>query len=193
MLNTFQQLFNIIPLWVYGFILVLIFLSIQAAKPKMVSIKILIYSPILFFIFSFLVIYYFLPLDKYNISAWITCCILGAMLGWIHFRDLNIKGIRNTKSIFMPGSWFVLGVIVTLLCLKLYLRMRFSNINPKLLQTPEYAFPIISVYGFTTGLILGRISFATKCIYLGPYMELEEVNALIKKHRIFKRLPGQAH
>lgn len=179
MLATFKEIISTIPMWAYVFVLALVLISIQASKPKIISIKVLLYSPLFFFIFSFCVIYFFLPLDKYNMSAWFTCCTLGALLGWIQFRDLKIKAIRGTKSLYMPGSWYVLMVIIGLLCAKVYASLHYNHFDPNLLRTPKYAFAIISIYGLMTGLILGRIMFAYKCIYFGPFIESAEAKALI--------------
>lgn len=180
-------------LWQYALLFVAILLSLQASKPKIISIKVLLYSPILFFVFSFFVIYFFLPLDKYNISAYLTTCVLGAMLGWIQLRDLGIKAIRNTQTIFMPGTWFVLFMFIFLIVIHQVFNSNLSHLNVKILQTSKYTFGIMSIYGFMTGRILGRIIFAYKCIYCGPYIALEEVKAIIKSHRFFKRATKQVH
>ena len=169
------QFLATVPPWVYPLLLMLLLIAIQASKPIVVPVKRLLYMPTIFISLSFIVIYHLITLNTINIVAWIIALLAGMVMGWYQLRALRIKGITNTKSIYVPGTWSLLIIVLFLVALKFYARYKFAYIDPALLKNPTYAPWFMALYGILTGLFIGRVGHAFHRVKYGPFIEYDAI------------------
>lgn len=94
------------PIWVWGILLYLLYVGIQALKPRIVTLDKLIFLPLALIALKFRV---FLSPD-----AWIYLIGLSAGLfaGFAKVRNSPIKVLKDIKSIQIPGSSSLIVILL---------------------------------------------------------------------------------
>lgn len=156
------------PWWVYPLVFYVCYIAYLSTKPKVIPIYNLIFSAAFFILISIVGITAFVHFNNMNLSSWIVMFLLGAGLGWLHFRMLNIKALRGEKKLVMPGSWFVLAFIITFVAVQYYLGFPLY-LDADTLRAGKYSLLLMTLYGFFTGLFTGRIACALRIVKHGPF------------------------
>lgn len=155
--------------WVtYAFFIYIIIIGFKSTKPSVISIRSLRYMACLFFILSLIWFYSYIHLTMYNLFILITTIFLGTLLGWLHFRLVKVKAIKNQQQIRFPGSWLMLIVTFALLISMFYLDLDFFSFS-LMITTPAYALSLLALYGLFTGLYIGRLIYSVRSVKNGPY------------------------
>lgn len=157
------------PWWVYALLIYLIRLGLLATKPRIVTLNKLSLLPTIFVFFSLFTMYSTAQLNFTNFSFWVLALLLGGLFGWLHFVALKIRAIENQSKIHLPGTWSFLFFILVIFSAQYYLHYE-SNIDPTFFTRPHILNWLFVGYGFLSGLFLGRILYALRCIKSGPFL-----------------------
>ena len=160
------------PWWVFVLFIFLVRIGLLARKPHIISMKQLLILPIMFFALSLVAIFN-LKFQTINLLLWAGAILFGIVLGWLHFRLLKISAIKEKAMLYVPGSWNVLIIILTLFALKYYYNYEIA-LNSQMLNNPKIIMVLMLSYGLFTGLFIGRITYAFRCLRTGPYLSLEQ-------------------
>ncbi len=168
MTNSIWEIIADTPWWVYVVFFALMQAGFTATKPRIISIKQLYLLPILFLLFSFIALAR-IQLDLTNFFLWLGAIMFGTGLGWLQFRALKIKAIKNEAKLYIPGTWSVMVIILIAFTLKYYYGYQLA-IDTRLILSPKFAGWLSLAYGLFTGLFVGRITYAHRCLKTGPFM-----------------------
>jgi hypothetical protein len=168
--NAFWQVLGNTPWWVYVVFVFLIYVGINARKPRILPVRQLVTLPSIFLVLSFIGLYEHEQLSSHNIFLWLIAMLPGIFLGWLQFHALRIKAIKNTNTLYVPGSWLILGIVMLIFIIKYYIGYREDTDTHFIEHAARW---MLLLYGFFTGLFIGRLAYAVRCIKFGPYAELE--------------------
>lgn len=102
------------PIWVWGILVYLLYVGIQALKPRIVTLDKLIFLPLALIALKFKV---FLSPD-----AWIYLVGLSAGLfaGFVKVRNSPIKVLKDIKSIQIPGSSSLIIILLGIFVMRYF-------------------------------------------------------------------------
>lgn len=102
------------PLWVWGILGYLVYVGIQALKPRVITLQRLIIMPILFVVLKYKVFS--------DSNAWIyfSLLTLGLIAGYLKVRKAPVKIFKETKTIEIPGSSLMIVLFISIFVLKYY-------------------------------------------------------------------------
>ena len=166
--SIWQAIANI-PWWIYATFIYLIRLGLLASKPRVVPIQNLFILPSFFVLLSLVCIYTSKELSFFTLSIWLSTLLLGALLGWFQFRMFKIKAIKEEAKLYLPGTWSLLILILISIALKFYFINSANTFDAHVLTQPKFAGWLFSLYGFFTGLFLGRFFYSWRCLKVGPF------------------------
>lgn len=161
------------PWWVFVLFTYLVIVGYLASRPRIVPIKKLVILPTLFIALSCFNIYKVFTLTNEHIVIWLGMLVIGFGLGWLQFKKLNIKAIKEQAAIMIPGTWTLLLIIVLIFSLRYYYGYQLA-LNPNIFNDPKTANILLSAYGLTAGLFSGRLAFAWRCLKVGPYVKTQQ-------------------
>ena len=168
-MNNIWQMLSNTPWWVYVVFIVLLQIGFAARKPRIVPFKRLIILPLIFLILSLVGLWEHEQFTLHNVFLWLIAMLPGIFLGWMQFHALRIKAIKNTHELYIPGSWLILGIVLLVFAIKYYIGYH-EDIDARFIE--HAARWMLLLYGFFTGLFIGRLSYALRCIKYGPYAEI---------------------
>jgi hypothetical protein len=157
------------PWWFFLFVIGFISLAWVATKPKIIPIKNLLLMPAIYIPFSLLSIALTIPINRIVVLLWLTGTLTGIVIGWLHFRILNIKAVKNKSSLYVPGTWSLFGLILLITATKYYYGYSLM-IDPKIFIQAEYVNYFITLYGLFAGIFIGKIIYSLRCIKVGPFI-----------------------
>ena len=157
------------PWWLYVFFIYLSWMAYLATKPRLVPVKSIFIFPVFFITLSIISLYLSARWNLLYISIWAAALVTGTLLGWLQFRLLKIKAVKNKSLLYMPGTWSLLVIIFTLFIAKFYFGFD-GAIHPNQLSNPHFIRWIFLLYGIFTGLFIGRITYAVRCLKKGPFV-----------------------
>lgn len=155
------------PWWIYVLYISLIYIGFLGTKARIIPIKQLFILPGMFLILSFCSMY-LMHLTLFALMCWIATIVLGMGLGWLQFRIFKIKAVKDEAKLYVPGTWSLLVIILIIFATKYYYGYELET-NPQQLLSPKFAAILALIYGFFTGLSIGRASYAMRCLKVGPY------------------------
>lgn len=167
--SIWQAIANI-PWWIYGTFIYLLRLGFLATKPRIISIKSILILPGFLIFISLLSIYLNKQFNFLHFLTWLSTFLLGTGCGWLQFRFFNIKAIKNEAKLYVPGTWSLLIVIVVSFSSRLYFLNASNKIDFALFLQPPLVIWLFALYGLLTGLFFGRITYALRCLKVGPYL-----------------------
>jgi hypothetical protein len=169
MKETIWQTIASTPWWMFLFSAYFIWVCYNATKPRIVTIRQLTVMPLFIISLSVMSMCAMMKTVSYfHYALWLGMFLLGTGLGYLHFLMLNIKAIKSLNSVYLPGTWAPLFIILSLFISKSYFGYQFT-FDPQTLVDPEYAILIILAYGLFTGLFIGRLGYALRCMKSGPF------------------------
>jgi hypothetical protein len=148
------------PMWVFLLFALLIYRGILAANGKMMNLKKLFIMPIVFL---------FLMGQKMsaNPAAFLGFLVVGCFIGWLIYKNIEIKADKEKKQIFIPGSYMPLILIIVAFS-KGYFIGYTTAVHPELVKTFWFTFGVATVSGIFSGMFIGRTA-----IYLYKYNKAE--------------------
>lgn len=172
MAYAFWQVVAETPWWTYCLFFFIFSLAQNARQPRIVPLPFLSIIPCIFTMLSVFVLYNFIKFEWLTAMIWTGGCMAGTVLGWLQFRMLGIKGIKNSRSVYIPGTNTLF--IITLLALggDYYVRYHMDFSPAELLSTHVYW--LVLIYGTLAGLFMGRLMLAIWRVIKGPHVTFPE-------------------
>lgn len=158
------------PWWFYLFFFYLIFVGVAATKARYIDAKNFYFPPYIFLTLSILVFFYTGQFNLSGFMIWTSACTAGILFGWLHFRFKRIKALPEQTQIYLPGTYFVILCLATILILNVALPDYVSLKNLFLFIQGKYTYSLIALYGAFTGLLVGRLVYVRQCLKRGPYV-----------------------
>jgi len=156
-----------VPWWTYPVFFYLIKISLSATKPHYITLKQLLFIPSSFIVLSAIGMYFKIPLTAYHSFIWIGTVFIGIAIGWLHFFIFRIKAIKHTSQLYLPGNYSVIALTIGMFTAYCF-GYPVSDLVSWLI-TPNAAPMLMGLYGLFTGLFIGRLIYAYRCIKHGPY------------------------
>jgi hypothetical protein len=153
-LHSFLQSIASAPWWGLPLFLYLMHMAYRANRPREVYVRALLLAPMLFILMSFIGMTYFIKVTPMNIKVWADMLLLGLGLGWLHFSAIKVMAISGQKKFALKWHFGLTGWI-----------------NPRMFDSPKVALYLMGVYGFFSGLFLGRAAYALRSMKLGPFTD----------------------
>jgi hypothetical protein len=154
----------------YGALFIyLIKVGLAASQAQVISFKQLFTMPIISLIFSIICLLISIPITLSFFAYWISALGLGLLLGWLQFRLLRVKAVSGQRQFYLPGSWRLLLLFIVLIALKFYYAISF-DLQWLLLLKTQYVRELFMLSGLATGMLIGRISYALRCLKIGPFI-----------------------
>lgn len=151
------------PWWVYALYGVIIYFCLKARHPSRVNLKQLLILPLyLLTLTAFCAAVSMHPTLK-QISAGALASTIGAAFGWMQFARTAPGVDPINRRLTVPGSNIPLLLLIAATIAKFAFHVSF-NLNLELLNTGIYNTPLFALYGFITGLNIGRYAFAHQAI-----------------------------
>ncbi|RDI45161.1 DUF6622 family protein [Aquicella lusitana] len=170
--NSIWEIIAGTPWWVYVLFVLLVRFGILASKPRIIPFRQLLLLPAVFIPLSFASLYQ-MHLSLSLFGLWAGALLLGAAGGWLQFRFINIKAIKNQSKLYVPGTWSILIIILIVFAVKYYYSYE-SAVNPGQIINPHINVWFALLYGLFTGLFIGRVAYALRCLKTGPFLSTEE-------------------
>lgn len=162
------QMIAATPWWIYPFAGYLLWASLMAVRPRLVSVKALSIMPLFFMALSVMSMTAMQHSFQYaHLFIWGGTFFLGTGLGYIHLALLKRKVNHSTHSLCLPGNWFWLGCFFALLFSKFFFGFEWT-VDSSILIDPHYAMLLVFLYGLVTGLCTGRLGYTLRCLQSGP-------------------------
>lgn len=171
MTYTIWQVIANTPWWVFLVFILIVRVGLLATKARTIPVKNLFIIPAIFFVMTLVNMYFFVSFTLLNLSIWLSTLLLGLFAGWLQFRSLNIKALKNEAKLVVPGTWSLLVILLTIFVIKYYAGYQFV-IDPEVLKQPKYVYGLLTLYGLFTGLFIGRLLYSLRCLKYGPYHHL---------------------
>ena len=163
MQNFFENVYYVLiytPWWVYVLFIYLIFIGIKASKPRKNSLIKLAIVPLVFLILSIDSLMNETSLHSPNLLAYIIAMLIGILIGFLIAKHIGGHAIKDKKGylINLPGSWLVLILIIIIFTAKYYFGIRLGY-HPELINNLKFTIIMLSIYGLTSGIFIGRFLF----------------------------------
>lgn len=146
-------------------------------RPKIIPSKLLIRQSIFMLVIALLSgCYLHASITANSLLLWFSILTLGITLGWIEFRLIKIKAIQAERKLYIPNEIFLFLLIPFIVILVHYFGFAKTSMFT-IQQTPltnEQLLQSFMIYGLITGIILGRLCHALRCIKIGPYITHQE-------------------
>lgn len=169
MSHSIWQVIANTPWWVFFLFVYLIRVSYVATKPRIIPLKSMLILPSIFVTLSIFGLANIIKLDSYNILLWLAALLVGSSLGWLQFYALKIKAIKEGNKIYIPGTWSVFFIVLTIFSIKYYFNVELA-LDPASIAASKYGPIFILMYGLFTGLFFGRLAYSIRCVKSGPYL-----------------------
>lgn len=154
--------------WVIPITAFIIYVVYQSLKPKVVPVNALTVMPILFCLMTLVGIVVYVKVDAYNLMLFIDLFLLGAGIGWLNYRFLNIKAITDQHALYIPGSIAILVLGSIIGSCQYYLGLS-ANLT-MILNIMHNSTILMSIFGFFSGFFIGRIGYIIHVLKSGPFM-----------------------
>ena len=149
-----SQMFINTPWWVWLIFAYLLYRGFRMATTRVVKIRNLIISPILFSIFSINTMKNILvSTTNLDILHWALAIVIGGALGWIHILKAGIK--IDKDKIKIPGTLVPLNIFMLLFIANYFFYYKIS-VNPQIVEQEWYRLSSLYPSGFSMGFFLGR-------------------------------------
>lgn len=156
------------PWWVYALFVYVAMVCFIATKPHTVTLKSLYITSAIFIPISIISICLVLPFSFYNMLIWAIATLAGAALGWLQFKVMKIKAIKQESKLHIPGTWSIF-LLAGLVLVANYYYGDTIKLDLSLLLLPKYTPYVLAIYGVLSGLFIGKIIYSRRCIKSGPY------------------------
>lgn len=160
------------PWWFFAFCIYLFYVAYYATKGHIIPLKMLYLLPIVF-IALFVISMFTMTITLANTGIWIGMLCLGMLLGWLQFRFLKVKAIKNENSLYIPGTWSAF-IFIFIFLVSQYSPSYRLTFNISQFMHGEYTIYLLCLYGIGLGITLGRLIYSLRCVKVGPF----EMNSL---------------
>lgn len=170
--STWEQIANI-PWPFYAFLYFMLYSIYRTTKPSILSIRIFLYLPTFLILATSL---YLTALKNHfatQIVFWVSGIVAGIFIGMRLLKYQQVKAIAGHKKIYLPGSWstiILLAIIASVQGISAGLMAHYPDTQYQHLFNASW----FLIYGLFTGMFIGRMIYAFRCLKHGPFIALEE-------------------
>lgn len=136
----------------------------QARHPSNISLTKLIFLPIYSFTLAAICAVISMHPTPLQVSATSAALFLGSAAGWAQSYWLGCQVDPSTKTIALKGSYAPILLLIAATLAKLGFGFSLS-LNPQIIASGIYNLPLFSLFGFFTGLSIGRYCFARQALH----------------------------
>lgn len=149
--------------WAFVLYLVVVAACWQARKPSKISLNKLIFLPLYSFTLAAICAAISMHPTPWQITATGAALFLGASAGWAQSHWLGTTIDLATRSVAVKGSYLPILCLIAATLAKL--AFGFSlQFDPKFIASGVYNLPLFTLFGFFTGLSIGRYGFARQAL-----------------------------
>ncbi len=176
--SFWEQVANI-PWIVYALFIVIIRSTYRLTKPSIIPVRLM---SIALTILILLTISGILLASNNTPAILLTCSFgltLGIVSGWKQYKHQQVKAITGQKRLYMPGSYsalVMLGVLISMQLLCYIVRLNKPEWQNELLFSLSWYL----IYSFFSGLFIGRLAYASRCLKKGPFIDETEATLNLK-------------
>lgn len=159
------------PWWIYLIFTYFLFVSWQTTKPQRVNSRTAISLPISLIIILYLIMPLVISVNLHNFLFLLLFILPGMIFGLIQFHFRGIKAIKNTRELYIPGSWSVFIFLMMLVIIRFYYYNYAVDFSLTSLNENNHPAIIMMLIGFVTGLFIARTWCLYRCVKFGPYKD----------------------
>lgn len=111
------------PIWVWAILGYLVYVGIQALKPRTVSLYRLIFLPLILILFKYRL------LSQADAWIYLVFFIIGLGVGYLKVRNTKILIFKETKTIQIPGSSSMIVIFISIFVMR-YMSGYLEATNP---------------------------------------------------------------
>lgn len=175
MTDSIWQTIAATPWWIYPLYAYILWIGLMTTKARVVSVRMLSIAPFFFVFLSMMTLFMMLHTITWAyLSIWIGALFLGTGLGYLHLTVCRIRMDKHSSSLYLPGTWVLFIIFLILFLCKVFFK-RPLTFDIQLLMNPKYATFLIFFYGLITGLLIGRLGYALRCLKSGPFLNDNEM------------------
>jgi len=172
MLKLILEIARHTPLWVYAIFCVLVAISIESLKKRVVPLYRVALIPTIFTFMSLHTLLTKVNTTATTVGTWLTAIAIGTLCGWLLVSRLKLRTDRTRYLIEIPGSWDTIILIAILFSTKYYFGYSLAR-DPQLLQDTMFELSMLATSGASTGLFIGHFTRYTVRLFAGPSVELK--------------------
>lgn len=146
-LHIILHIINRTPFYVWAVLIYLFFIGIKSMKTRGV------YLPTLFIIPCLLLAMKYKTFFSRDAMVFLPVMVLSALGSFFISAGHNIKVIKRTRSIEVPGNYATLFILLSFFSMKYYFGY-LNSVNPQLAL--EYSFIDNAISGLFSGYFIGR-------------------------------------
>lgn len=151
------------PWWAYALYGVIVYFCLKARHPSRVSLNQLLILPLYLLTLTAICAAFSMHPNVWQISAGAAASAMGAALGFAQFARSAPAADPLTRTLTVPGSNTALLILIIATLAKFAFHFSFS-LDLQRLNSGFYNTPLFTLYGFVTGLNIGRYLFARQAI-----------------------------
>lgn len=145
------------PFWVWVLLVYLIIRGIKARKPASTTLMKIAMLPILFTLISLYDLFAIYSFNATTTILWGVGILFGSYAGWYMIPGNKISIDKNNNTILRPADYTLLPLIILTFIIKYSLGV-IDFLSPELLNTSFYKPTFLILYGFFTGIFIGKFS-----------------------------------
>lgn len=149
--------------WAFVLYIAVVAACWQARHPSNISLTKLIFLPIYTFTLAAICAAISMHPTPLQVSAASAALFLGSAAGWAQSYWLGCQVDITTKTIALKGSYAPFLILILATLAKLTFGFSLA-LNPEFMMTGVYNMPLFTIFGFFTGLSIGRYCFARQAI-----------------------------
>ena len=159
------------PWWIYLSLVWFFFIAYYATKPKVVAFKNIAIYPFIPLVAVLTVIPFLFDISQTKAGILLLSIFPGLVFGYLQFRFSGTRSIKNTSTFYLPGSWAIFVVLITLISIKLYYSHHAINIDFSTLKHEYTTTAMVLICGFCLGIQIARLMGFYRCMKVGPFRE----------------------
>jgi hypothetical protein len=144
------------PLWVWVLLVYLIITGIKALKSRVTSLGNMSAIPMAFTIWGLWTVFSVFHGSGQSILLWFLSFISGCIIGALYASRLSIQVDRETGTISLPGSPFVLILSLAIFALKYALNV-WAAVEPAATNLLAFLVAHVGITGLAAGMFAGRV------------------------------------
>ena len=157
------------PWWILATYLYLLRFGYLSTKSRIVHLNVISRTTFIFFTTTLILFALTKQFTLPKIALWLASLSVGMLIGWLQYRLMRIKAIKDERLIRLPGSWFLL--LTTPLLIYFQLQKGYNYIaSLDLMHNPTLLFWLPVAYGLMAGVIIGKLIYARRCVKKGPFL-----------------------
>lgn len=149
--------------WAFMLYLAVVAACWQARKPSTLSLNKLIFFPLYSFTLAAICAAISMHPTPWQITATSAALFLGTAAGWAQSHWLGTTIHPETRSIAVKGSYLPMLFLIAATLAKFHFGFSLQ-LDPKFLASGIYNLPLFTLFGFFTGLSIGRYCFARQAL-----------------------------